>query len=220
MLKVRDAFFTALFGVVCIVTIFTHGRPPSSTSAATSRPVRSGKGVGLRQAPRGAHRPPHLPRPLGGLGHRAGCRGIDAPGPGRRAVDGNLPRDLPLHHGIGHRYFVRLHRVLQRRAQLAATVAGDVATGRTTAQPLPGDGTSGLPPPEAHLYPRPPEPAPAAGGTSEGSTMADEVLRERRGTSNPHHQPARGSQRHQRRREHGDGGLWTSWPRTRTAGSW
>jgi hypothetical protein len=27
MLKVRDAFFTALFGVACIVTIFTHDRP-------------------------------------------------------------------------------------------------------------------------------------------------------------------------------------------------
>ncbi len=27
MLKVRDAFFTAIFGVVCIVTIFTHRRP-------------------------------------------------------------------------------------------------------------------------------------------------------------------------------------------------
>jgi hypothetical protein len=27
MLKVRDAFFTAIFGAVCIVTIFTHRRP-------------------------------------------------------------------------------------------------------------------------------------------------------------------------------------------------
>jgi hypothetical protein len=27
VLKVRDAFFTAIFGVVCIVTIFTHERP-------------------------------------------------------------------------------------------------------------------------------------------------------------------------------------------------
>ncbi len=27
VLKVRDAFFTALFGVACIVTIFTHDRP-------------------------------------------------------------------------------------------------------------------------------------------------------------------------------------------------
>lgn len=27
VLKVRDAFFTALFGVVCIVTLFTHDRP-------------------------------------------------------------------------------------------------------------------------------------------------------------------------------------------------
>ncbi len=27
MLKVRDAFFTALFGVACIVTLFTHDRP-------------------------------------------------------------------------------------------------------------------------------------------------------------------------------------------------
>jgi hypothetical protein len=27
MLKVRDAFFTAIFGAVCIITIFTHRRP-------------------------------------------------------------------------------------------------------------------------------------------------------------------------------------------------
>jgi hypothetical protein len=27
MLKVRDAFFTALFGIACIVTIYTHDRP-------------------------------------------------------------------------------------------------------------------------------------------------------------------------------------------------
>jgi hypothetical protein len=27
MLKVRDAFFTAIFGMVCIITIFTHRRP-------------------------------------------------------------------------------------------------------------------------------------------------------------------------------------------------
>jgi ABC-type dipeptide/oligopeptide/nickel transport system permease component len=27
MLKVRDAFFTALFGIACIVTIYTHERP-------------------------------------------------------------------------------------------------------------------------------------------------------------------------------------------------
>jgi hypothetical protein len=27
VLKVRDAFFTAIFGVVCIITIFTHRRP-------------------------------------------------------------------------------------------------------------------------------------------------------------------------------------------------
>jgi hypothetical protein len=27
MLKVRDAFFTALFGIACVVTIYTHDRP-------------------------------------------------------------------------------------------------------------------------------------------------------------------------------------------------
>ena len=27
MLKVRDAFFTAIFGALCIITIFTHRRP-------------------------------------------------------------------------------------------------------------------------------------------------------------------------------------------------
>ena len=50
--------------------------------------------------------------------------------------------------------------------------------------------------------------------------MADEVLRERRGQrGDPHHQPARGPQRHQRRREPGHvRPSWTSWPRTPTAG--
>ena len=59
VLKVRDAFFTALFGVACIVTIFTHDRPAlfyvgRSLSAGTD-PVKVSAYDRLHEAPIGRH---------------------------------------------------------------------------------------------------------------------------------------------------------------------
>jgi hypothetical protein len=59
VLKVRDAFFTALFGVVCIVTLFTHDRPAffyvSRYFSAGTDPERVSAFDRLHEVPIGRH---------------------------------------------------------------------------------------------------------------------------------------------------------------------
>jgi hypothetical protein len=59
MLKVRDAFFTAIFGVVCIITIFTHRRPAlfyvGRYLSAGQNPAKLAAYNELHEAPIGRH---------------------------------------------------------------------------------------------------------------------------------------------------------------------
>jgi hypothetical protein len=59
MLKVRDAFFTAIFGVVCIVTIFTRRRPAlfyvGRYLSAGQDPAKLAAYNELHEAPMGRH---------------------------------------------------------------------------------------------------------------------------------------------------------------------
>ena len=77
VLKVRDAFFTALFGIACIVTIYTHDRPAlfyvGRYLSAGNDPSKVAAYNELHDIPIGA---PHVPRPLGRMGHRARDRGV------------------------------------------------------------------------------------------------------------------------------------------------
>ncbi len=59
VLKVRDAFFTALFGVACIVTLFTHDRPAlfyvSRYLSAGNDPAKVSAFDRLHEVPIGRH---------------------------------------------------------------------------------------------------------------------------------------------------------------------
>jgi hypothetical protein len=59
VLKVRDAFFTALFGIACIVTIFTHDRPAlfyvGRYLSAGTDPAKVSAYDQLHEAPIGRH---------------------------------------------------------------------------------------------------------------------------------------------------------------------
>jgi hypothetical protein len=59
MLKVRDAFFTAIFGAVCIVSIFTHRRPAlfyvGRYLSAGQDPAKLAAYNELHEAPMGRH---------------------------------------------------------------------------------------------------------------------------------------------------------------------
>jgi hypothetical protein len=58
-LKVRDAFFTAIFGAVCIVTVFTHRRPAlfyvGRYLTAGQDPAKVAAYDGLHEVPTGRH---------------------------------------------------------------------------------------------------------------------------------------------------------------------
>ena len=59
MLKVRDGFFTLLFGIACIVTLYTHDRPAffylSRYFSAGNDPVKTSAFDRLHDVPRGRH---------------------------------------------------------------------------------------------------------------------------------------------------------------------
>jgi hypothetical protein len=59
MLKVRDAFFTAIFGAVCIITVFTHRRPAlfyvGRYLSAGQDPTKLAAYNELHEAPMGRH---------------------------------------------------------------------------------------------------------------------------------------------------------------------
>ena len=99
MLKVRDGFFTSLFGIACIVTLYTHDRPAlfyvSRYLSAGNDPVKVSAFDRLHELP---ERTPHLPPLVGRLGHRARRGGLGPPHPGRRPAHRDLPRPLPVHH--------------------------------------------------------------------------------------------------------------------------
>ena len=110
VLKIRDAGFTALFGVICIVTLFTHDRPAlfyvGRYLSAGSDPAKMSAFDRLHEVPMGRHAFRVLSILWGiGLVVEAGTRH----GVRRRVVDGNIPRSVTLHHGRRYRQPLRLY---------------------------------------------------------------------------------------------------------------
>ncbi len=147
LLKVRDAFFTALFGVACIVTIFTHDRPAlfyvGRYLSAGTDPEKVSAFDRLHEVPIGRHTFRVLSVVWGiGLVIEASTR---------MALADVLPTGTFLAVSpfitatvIGSLFaFTALY---SKRAQLAfaASVAGDIAADGTRAPP-PDDGSSQIP---------------------------------------------------------------------------
>jgi hypothetical protein len=145
VLKVRDAFFTALFGVACIVTIFTHDRPAlfyvGRYLSAGTDPEKVSAFDKLHEVPIGRHTFRVLSVVWGiGLVVEASTRLAlaDVLSTGTfLAISPFITASV-----IGTLFAFTAFYSKRAQVAFAATVAGDVATGRTTAQPLPGDGTS------------------------------------------------------------------------------
>ena len=111
MLKVRDAFFTAIFGVVCIITIFTHRRPAlfyvGRYLSAGQDPAKLAAYNELHEAPIGRRTFRVLSVVWGiGLIVEAGF----AHDAGRSVAHRDVPGRVALHHRLGPRQPLCLHR--------------------------------------------------------------------------------------------------------------
>jgi hypothetical protein len=145
VLKVRDAFFTALFGVACIVTIFTHDRPAlfyvGRYLSAGTDPEKVSAFDKLHEVPIGRHTFRVLSVVWGiGLVVEASTRLAlaDVLSTGTfLAISPFITASV-----IGTLFAFTAFYSKRAQVAFAATVTSDVATGRTTAQPPPGDGTS------------------------------------------------------------------------------
>ncbi len=148
VLKVRDAFFSALFGVACIVTIFTHDRPAlfyvSRYLSAGTDPEKVSAFDRLHEVPIGRHTFRVLSVVWG--------IGLVVEASTRLALADVLPTGTFLAISpfitasvIGTLFaFTAFY---SKRTQLAfvATVGGDVAKDKTSPQPPTDDGTSQIP---------------------------------------------------------------------------
>ena len=174
VLKVRDAFFTALFGVACIVTIYTHDRPALFyVSRYLSAGTDPDQGVRLRplhELPIGRHTFRVLSVVWGiGLVVEAATRLTLAD----MLPTGDLPRRLALHHRRRHRRLFAFTALYSRRAQLAGgpRVSDPVPT--AAPRPPPDDGSAlRFPSPESRtsiLGGAGPATRPAARGPAKGA---------------------------------------------------
>ena len=179
MLKVRDGFFTALFGVVCIVTLYTHDRPAlfyvGRYLSAGNDPVKVSAFDRLHELPAGRHTFRVLSAVWGvGLVVEASCRLTLAdvlPTAAFLAVSPFITASA-----IGGLFaFTALY---SRRVQLEAAALGSPPEPGRRRERRPARDSPSLTGAGSLGGARAPN---DGGGTSEGSTMADEVLRERRG---------------------------------------
>ena len=188
VLKVRDAFFTALFGVACIVTIYTHDRPAlfyvSRYLSAGKDPSKVAAYNRLHELPIGRHTFRVLSVVWGiGLVIEASARMVLAEVLHTSTFIAVSPFITATVIGSLFAFTVIYSEARPRRA-FAATVARDAS--RADARRRTGGPTTAAPQtPFAWTAPL----SSAAGGrrpaggrsTPKGARMADEVLRERRG---------------------------------------
>ncbi len=133
VLKVRDAFFTALFGVACIVTIFTHDRPAlfyvGRYLSAGTDPAKVSAFDRLHEVPIGRHTFRVLSVVWGiGLVVEASTRLTLAD----VLPTGTFLGDLALHHGHGHRSLFAFTALYSKRAQLELAACCRWVTARPT----------------------------------------------------------------------------------------
>ena len=152
VLKVRDAFFTALFGVACIVTIFTHDRPAhfyvGRYLSAGTDPEKVSAFDQLHEVPIGRHTFRVLSVVWGiGLVVEASTRLTLAD----VLPTGTFLAVSPFITAIGHRQPLRLHRGLQQtgptcfRRHCRRRRSRRRRQGHDAAQLPPDDGSSQVP---------------------------------------------------------------------------